>query len=308
MEDIANQILHGCRLAGELKENLHNLVNQSHHHLLISSCEEVAKTFTEAIQKLSTKEEGSSSHGFTDMESAGGACYEETQPEQLEKEMCLSEQGLGSLETIIRRGEPSTDAVIKVGTSEEASEVASFRISSEKRKRIETKDIHTVLVPCHPVSEGPPDDGYSWRKYAQKEIPGSKFPRSYYCCAHRINYGCSARKRVQRLDSDPTTCQIDYFGTHSCTSGSTHTHSCTSGALLKISSTYVEQKLQGESPAPCPTSPSLSTSIQLGSWFSGELECSRTDAVACPKPRTGNEVDVSHDGDSSGSSVHAISR
>lgn len=35
----------------------------------------------------------------------------------------------------------------------------------------------TVLVAAVGRMEFPPDDKYSWRKYGQKEILGSKFPR-----------------------------------------------------------------------------------------------------------------------------------
>ena len=38
-------------------------------------------------------------------------------------------------------------------------------------------------------------DGYRWRKYGQKAIAASAFPRSYYRCSHN---GCTAKKQVQR--------------------------------------------------------------------------------------------------------------
>ncbi|GKC08658.1 probable WRKY transcription factor 70 [Tanacetum coccineum] len=41
-------------------------------------------------------------------------------------------------------------------------------------------------------------DGYSWRKYGQKEILNSKFPR----CAHKHIQGCNALKQVQQLEDD----------------------------------------------------------------------------------------------------------
>ncbi|KAL5854154.1 hypothetical protein ACOSQ4_003956 [Xanthoceras sorbifolium] len=33
--------------------------------------------------------------------------------------------------------------------------------------------------------QAPLDDGYSWRKYRQKDILGAKYPRSYYRCTYR---------------------------------------------------------------------------------------------------------------------------
>ncbi|KAF5947563.1 hypothetical protein HYC85_013520 [Camellia sinensis] len=65
--------------------------------------------------------------------------------------------------------------------------------------------------------EGPLDDGYSWRKYGQKDILGAKYPRGYYRCTHRNVQGCLATKQVQRSDEDPTIFEITYRGRHTCT-------------------------------------------------------------------------------------------
>ncbi|XP_047154364.1 uncharacterized protein LOC124825720 [Vigna umbellata] len=61
------------------------------------------------------------------------------------------------------------------------------------------------------------DDGFSWRKYGQKNVLGAKYPRAYYRCTHKSTQGCPATKQVQRLDGDPTTFELTYIGTHSCT-------------------------------------------------------------------------------------------
>lgn len=65
--------------------------------------------------------------------------------------------------------------------------------------------------------EGPLDDGYSWRKYGQKDILGALYPRGYYRCTHRNVQGCMATKQVQRSDEDPTIFEITYRGKHTCT-------------------------------------------------------------------------------------------
>ncbi|XP_027338921.1 probable WRKY transcription factor 53 [Abrus precatorius] len=65
--------------------------------------------------------------------------------------------------------------------------------------------------------EGPLDDGYSWRKYGQKDILGAMYPRGYYRCTHRNVQGCLATKQVQRSDEDPTVFEITYRGKHTCT-------------------------------------------------------------------------------------------
>ncbi|XP_002512134.3 probable WRKY transcription factor 3 [Ricinus communis] len=56
----------------------------------------------------------------------------------------------------------------------------------------------------------PADDGYNWRKYGQKQVKGSEFPRSYYKCTHP---SCPVKKKVERsLDGQVT--EIIYKGQH----------------------------------------------------------------------------------------------
>ncbi|XVE58041.1 hypothetical protein DITRI_Ditri04bG0138100 [Diplodiscus trichospermus] len=73
-----------------------------------------------------------------------------------------------------------------------------------------------VRVSTESLLEGPHDDGYSWRKYGQKDILGAKYPRSYYRCTYRNTQNCWATKQVQRSDEDPTIFEITYRGTHTC--------------------------------------------------------------------------------------------
>jgi hypothetical protein len=60
------------------------------------------------------------------------------------------------------------------------------------------------------------DDGYTWRKYGQKDILGANFPRAYYRCTHRHVRGCLATKQVQKSDEDPSMFEITYRGRHTC--------------------------------------------------------------------------------------------
>ncbi|RCV38778.1 hypothetical protein SETIT_8G169300v2 [Setaria italica] len=64
--------------------------------------------------------------------------------------------------------------------------------------------------------ESPIYDGYSWRMYGQKEIPGAKHPRGYYLCMHRQSQRCTATKQVQCRDEDSTLFDVIYHGTHTC--------------------------------------------------------------------------------------------
>ncbi|KAJ9539813.1 hypothetical protein OSB04_026319 [Centaurea solstitialis] len=70
------------------------------------------------------------------------------------------------------------------------------------------------------------DDGYTWRKYGQKDILGSKFPRCYYRCTYKIDHGCKALKQVQKIeDEESNMFHITYFGDHTCPSPTSQTFS-----------------------------------------------------------------------------------
>ncbi|MCL7029248.1 hypothetical protein MKW94_020307 [Papaver nudicaule] len=86
---------------------------------------------------------------------------------------------------------------------------------SRKRKTIATWT-EQVSVCEHTGLEGPVDDGYSWRKYGEKEILGAAYPRSYYRCTHKSAQGCLAMKQVQRSDDDSSMFGVTYRGTHTC--------------------------------------------------------------------------------------------
>ncbi|CAA2956461.1 probable WRKY transcription factor 20 isoform X2 [Olea europaea var. sylvestris] len=60
------------------------------------------------------------------------------------------------------------------------------------------------------TAERTSDDGYNWRKYGQKLVKGSEFPRSYYKCTYP---GCEVKKIFERSPSGQIT-EIVYKGSH----------------------------------------------------------------------------------------------
>ncbi|CAL5192484.1 unnamed protein product [Lathyrus oleraceus] len=60
------------------------------------------------------------------------------------------------------------------------------------------------------------EDGHQWRKYGQKTILNTKFPRNYYRCTHKIEQGCKATKQVQKIQEDPSLFKTVYYGHHTC--------------------------------------------------------------------------------------------
>ncbi|CAN6249018.1 unnamed protein product [Urochloa humidicola] len=56
----------------------------------------------------------------------------------------------------------------------------------------------------------PAEDGYSWRKYGQKQVKHSEYPRSYFKCTHP---NCQVKKKVERSHEGHIT-EIIYKGTH----------------------------------------------------------------------------------------------
>ncbi|KAJ4913248.1 putative WRKY transcription factor 34 [Raphanus sativus] len=59
-------------------------------------------------------------------------------------------------------------------------------------------------------SGAPADDGYNWRKYGQKLVKGSEYPRSYYKCTHP---NCEVKKKVERSREGHIT-EIIYAKNH----------------------------------------------------------------------------------------------
>ncbi|KAL6853769.1 hypothetical protein ACP4OV_019798 [Aristida adscensionis] len=67
------------------------------------------------------------------------------------------------------------------------------------------------------VTYWPHADGYLWRKYGQKRITKTYFPRCYYRCSYHRERGCPAIKQVQqRSHGDPPEYVVVYLNEHTC--------------------------------------------------------------------------------------------
>ncbi|XAR54014.1 hypothetical protein NMG60_11028990 [Bertholletia excelsa] len=88
-------------------------------------------------------------------------------------------------------------------TSATANTITNSR--SKRRKNVMKKV-------CQVPAEGLSSDKWSWRKYGQKPIKGSPYPRGYYRCS--TSKGCLARKQVERSKSDPGTFIVTYTADH----------------------------------------------------------------------------------------------
>ncbi|KAL5983537.1 hypothetical protein ACLOJK_017624 [Asimina triloba] len=96
---------------------------------------------------------------------------------------------------------------------------------SSKRRKVVEKTVVTVKIEANgrgQKSEGPPSDLWSWRKYGQKPIKGSPYPRGYYRCS--TSKGCSAKKQVERCRTDSSMLIITYTSTHNHPDPDMHPH------------------------------------------------------------------------------------
>ncbi|XP_058071446.1 disease resistance protein At4g27190-like [Magnolia sinica] len=140
--------------------------------------------------------------------------------------------------------------------SNQASNDMGNLVHCQKRRKpsMETKQMRVV---CSETD--PPDDGYIWRKHGQKEITGSRFPRSYYRSSDRYEGGCTALKTVLiRSHDDPSMLDITYQGKHTCEQA---TRLMSLVPLVKEQ----EQQQQQQTLLHFPMEPKVSTDVQIPS-------------------------------------------
>ncbi|KAI3904782.1 hypothetical protein MKX01_006892 [Papaver californicum] len=132
------------------------------------------------------------------------------------------ETSLSMLDQVKLENESAMESSVHVSGSP-ISDCESDLSGDGSRKRCRKKLVRRTekVRVCEQTGlEGPLDDGYSWRKYGQKDILGTKYPRGYYNCTFQKSQGCSAMKQVQRSELDSSVFNVTYIGQHSCVEGS----------------------------------------------------------------------------------------
>ncbi|KAL2940022.1 putative WRKY transcription factor 4 [Bienertia sinuspersici] len=121
----------------------------------------------------------------------------------------------------------------------------------EEHERTKGNSLHTDEPPDD-VPRTPKSDGYSWRKYGQKQVKSSGSSRSYYRCT---NLSCCAKKKVQHMDVSGQVIEVVYKGDHNHDApqnlkGSNRKKESTSRALKNCNESSV-QNLDNQSSLTC---------------------------------------------------------
>lgn len=98
-------------------------------------------------------------------------------------------------------------ADIKTFCHGSASKISQLAPKLKKRKNQQKRVVVQV------TADGLSSDPWAWRKYGQKPIKGSIYPRSYYRCSS--SKGCMARRQVEQSCTDPSIYILTYTAEHS---------------------------------------------------------------------------------------------
>ncbi|CAA2933758.1 probable WRKY transcription factor 65 isoform X1 [Olea europaea subsp. europaea] len=92
----------------------------------------------------------------------------------------------------------------------------------------------------------PPSDSWAWRKYGQKPIKGSPYPRGYYRCSS--SKGCPARKQLERSRQDPNMLVVTYSyeHNHQCPASRNHHIHRRNAAAAAMTTTHTTPSISEE--------------------------------------------------------------
>nr|AMO00437.1 WRKY transcription factor 69 [Manihot esculenta] len=147
-----------------------------------------------------------------------------------------------------------------------------LRATQSSASRSRKKKSHQKRQVMHVTAENLSNDVWAWRKYGQKPIKGSPYPRNYYRCSS--SKGCAARKQVERSNTDPNMFIVSYTGEHTHPRP-THRNSLAGSTRNKFSAIQKPANKESEEPsaekAPC-SSPLSATSLSPTTPLSAPMD------------------------------------
>ncbi|XP_022977843.1 probable WRKY transcription factor 71 [Cucurbita maxima] len=87
----------------------------------------------------------------------------------------------------------------------------SSKTAAKSKKKVDKKEREPRVAFMTKSEVDHLEDGYRWRKYGQKAVKNSAYPRSYYRCTTQK---CGVKKRVERSYEDPSIVITTYEGQH----------------------------------------------------------------------------------------------
>ncbi|KAI3793794.1 hypothetical protein L1987_36416 [Smallanthus sonchifolius] len=125
----------------------------------------------------------------------------------------------GCGQVLLTGGETTSTAAVAVGVDGEGfcheqlpmlTDSHSFSMTSQSTRPRKRKNQEKTVFQL--TQEQLNNDLWAWRKYGQKPIKGSPFPRNYYRCS--TTKACGAKKQVERSLMDSTIFSVSYSGEH----------------------------------------------------------------------------------------------
>ncbi|KAK4363544.1 hypothetical protein RND71_018785 [Anisodus tanguticus] len=218
MDETIATVLYGCKLGKELEANLPSWANQP--AVLLSKTEQILTVFNNVKERLMSHHQQQQQQQVVQewLSSSAATSHQALELFHVAENM-LDHRGPAFA---VHGMPPENDQMglqqQVVDASHDSSRGAASSSSQRQRRRMGDTDRRIVRLAAPRMGnlELPPEDGYTWRKYGQKEILGSRFPRAYYRCTHQKLYLCPAKKQVQRLDDDPYVFEVTYRSQHTC--------------------------------------------------------------------------------------------
>ncbi|CAI8585778.1 unnamed protein product [Vicia faba] len=241
MEEVMNFMMHAFELAKNLELELPNMANNP--EILFSSIHEVEKAYSDAKERVRMVFSSSSAQhetttttttkGFGSLaqilshdvfmqknqHAPMGGSVSSMHAHSMDQSLLMQHSFDVSVFLENKMINGSGDAQLLRSKGLQLGEVQGIEAPpSRPKKRKNDLEKRTEMFPAPQIgnTEMPPEDGFTWRKYGQKEILGRKYPRSYYRCTHQKLYHCPAKKQVQRLDDIPNIVEVTYRGEHIC--------------------------------------------------------------------------------------------